>query len=127
MAPPSPAPDNESVRDTQSASILNLEQLRDITMDDADLMREIVSALIDDTSRQLQSLESAVREKDPQKTARLAHYSKGACANAGAEAAAVLLKKIERDALSGQFQDCGVSVENLALELDRLRSEAATL
>jgi hypothetical protein len=33
--------------------VLDVEQLKNITMDDADLMREILDALISDTSRQL--------------------------------------------------------------------------
>jgi hypothetical protein len=32
--------------------VLDLHHLKDITLDDDDLMREVVSALIDDTSRQ---------------------------------------------------------------------------
>jgi HPt (histidine-containing phosphotransfer) domain-containing protein len=107
--------------------VLNLEQLREVTMDDPDLMREIVSALIDDTSRQLVLLEAAIREGDPVKCARLAHYSKGACANVGAESAADLLKHIEQRARGGDFEECNISLAALADEIGRLRSEAAGL
>lgn len=96
-------------------------------MDDPDLMRELVAALIDDTSRQILLLDAAIREADPLKCARLAHYSKGACANLGAESAAALLKDIERRAHGGDFQECRVSLAALADEIDRLRSEAAAL
>ncbi len=96
-------------------------------MDDQDLMREIVSALIDDTSRQIPLLEVAIREGDPVKCARLAHYSKGACANVGAESAADLLRQIEQRAHGGDFQECRVSLAALADEIGRLRSEAAEL
>jgi len=48
-------------------------------------------------------LESAIREEDTQKCMRLAHYSKGACANVGANAAAAVLKRIEREAASHEF------------------------
>ena len=111
----------------EASAVLNREQLRDITMDDEELMREILSALIDDTSRQIHLLESAIREQDSQKCARLAHYSKGACANVGAEGAALLLKQIERKALSGYFQECGSSLAALTGEIDRLRTEIAVL
>ncbi|MGO9261891.1 MAG: Hpt domain-containing protein [Bryobacteraceae bacterium] len=109
------------------SSVLNREQLREVTMDDQDLMREIVSALIDDTSRQIPLLEVAIREGDPVKCARLAHYSKGACANVGAESAADLLRQIEQRAHGGDFQECRVSLAALADEIGRLRSEAAEL
>jgi HPt (histidine-containing phosphotransfer) domain-containing protein len=106
------------------ALILDREQLREITLDDDELMREILEALIDDTSRQIQLLESAIREEDAQKCMRLAHYSKGACANVGANAAAHLCKQIEVDARNGGFLECGNSLAALSRELDLLRAEA---
>ena len=107
--------------------VLNREQLREVTMDDPELMREIVSFLIDDTSKQILLLEAAIREGDPVKCARLAHYSKGACANVGAESAADLLQHIEQGAHRGEFVECSVSLAALADEIGRLRSEAAEL
>lgn len=109
------------------SSVLNREQLREVTMDDPDLMREILSALIDDTSKQILLLETAIQEGDPVKCARLAHYCKGACANVGAESAADLLRHIEQRATGGDFHECSVSLAALADEIDRLRSEAAVL
>ena len=94
-------------------------------MDDPELMREIVSALIDDTSTQLPLLEAAIRACDGARCASLAHYSKGACANVGAESAADLLKHIEQRAKGGDFQECTSSLAALANEIGRLRSEAA--
>jgi HPt (histidine-containing phosphotransfer) domain-containing protein len=53
----------------------------------------------------------------------LAHYSKGACANLGAKAAAATLLNIELSAASGDFNGCTVSLANLAAEVVRLRAE----
>jgi HPt (histidine-containing phosphotransfer) domain-containing protein len=115
------------VQATDTAPVLDRDQLREITLDDGELMREIVSALIDDTSRQIQLLDCAIREQDSQKCMRLAHYSKGACANVGASAAAAVLKNIEISAAKRQFDDCNVSLAALMGELDRLRSTATSL
>jgi HPt (histidine-containing phosphotransfer) domain-containing protein len=104
-----------------TTTVLDREQLRDITLDDEELMREILSALIDDTSSQIPLLDSAIREEDSQKCVRLAHYSKGACANVGANAAAALLKRIEQEAGKGQFPECGASLAALTHEIDLLR------
>jgi HPt (histidine-containing phosphotransfer) domain-containing protein len=109
------------------STVLNREQLREVTMDDPDLMREILSALIDDTAKQILLLDAAIRDGDPVKCARLAHYSKGACANVGAESAADLLRHIEQRASGGDFQECRVSLAALTDEIGRLRSEAAAL
>jgi HPt (histidine-containing phosphotransfer) domain-containing protein len=104
-----------------STTVLDRDQLRDVTLNDEDLMREILAALIDDTLRQIRLLDSAIREENSQKCMRLAHYSKGACANVGANAAAALLKHIEHEAGKGQFPECGLSLVALTHEIDRLR------
>ena len=111
---------------TDTAVTLDRDQLRNVTLDDEELMREILFALIDDTSRQLVLLQSAIHEQNPQKTMRLAHYSKGACANVGANAAATVLRQIEQDAARSDFAECSASLSALAHEIDRLRSEAVT-
>ena len=90
-------------------------------------MREILAALIDDTSRQMPFMESAIREGDSQKCMRLAHYSKGACAYVGANAAAAVLKQLERRAADQQFPECRASLVNLAAEIERLRFEASAI
>jgi HPt (histidine-containing phosphotransfer) domain-containing protein len=111
------------VQTLDTDTVLDHEQLREVTMDDEALMREILSALIDDTSRQIQLLELAIQEQNPQKCMRLAHYSKGACANVGANRAAALLKQIERKAAASEFQECGESLGLLAREVELLRAE----
>ena len=104
--------------------MLDLRQLRDITLDDEELMREVLTALLDDTSRQVALMDHAIRDRDPQKTMRLAHYCKGACANVGANAVAAVLRRMEQEAASHCFAECAVSLSNLTLELERLRTEA---
>jgi HPt (histidine-containing phosphotransfer) domain-containing protein len=108
-------------------AVLDRQQLRDVTMEDEELMREVLVALLDDTSRQMMLLDCAIREQDPQKTMRLAHYCKGACANVGANAIAAVLKRLEQEASRMAFQDCTASFDNLNLELERLRTEAGEL
>ena len=101
--------------------VLDLEQLREVTLDDDELMGQILTALIDDTTRQIPLLEVAIRERDAPKCARLAHYSKGACANLGANAAAAALEAIERQAASGSVIECSVQLARLASEVEKLR------
>ena len=99
---------NRNVLVTDTESILDREQLRDVTLDDPDLMKEILEALVEDTSLQLGRLEQAVREADTSQCARLAHYCKGACANVGARRAAAAMLHVERRALAGRYRRmCG--------------------
>lgn len=90
-------------------------------------MRDVLSSLIDDTSRQMKLLAAAIHEKNAESCRRLAHYSKGACANLGANAAAEALHQIEQQAAHADFQECGAALEQLARELEQLRFAATAL
>lgn len=107
--------------------MLDVHQLKDITLDDDELMRDVLTALIDDTSRQLSLLDTAIRQQDSQRCMRLAHYSKGACANVGANRAAATLKQLELDAARSAFEDCSAGLKALIEELDHLRHEAEAI
>jgi HPt (histidine-containing phosphotransfer) domain-containing protein len=115
------------VQVTDPTTVLDWDQLRDITLNDEELMREILSALIDDTSQQITLLEAAIREADSQKCMRLANYSKGTCANVGANAAAALLKEMEQQAGKCQFPECGASLAALSQQIDLLREQVGSL
>ncbi|MFB3826009.1 MAG: Hpt domain-containing protein [Bryobacteraceae bacterium] len=104
--------------------VLDLEQLRNATLEDQDLMREIVGALIDDTARQIGALHRAILNEDANECMRLAHYSKGACASVGARSSAELFQGIERRAASGDFAACRESLRRLTGELEKLRAQA---
>ena len=90
-------------------------------------MREILAALINDTSRQMLLLATAIDDQDATRCMHLAHYSKGACANLGANAAADLFREIERRAARHDFRECKDALGRLAGEVEVLRSEASTL
>jgi HPt (histidine-containing phosphotransfer) domain-containing protein len=106
---------------------LDREQLRDVTLNDEELMREILGALVEDTSRQMKLLESAIQEQNATRCMHLAHYSKGACANLGANAAAALFKEIEQRAAGHDFGQCNAALLRLAQEVDALRLAAASV
>lgn len=109
-----------------SSTVLDREQLRDITMDDEELMREILATLLDDTSSHIRKLKSAVSESDSNLCMRLAHYCKGSCSNVGANAVASVFQNIERQARDLEFQQCTASLAALATEMERLRYEVTT-
>lgn len=108
-------------------STLDRDQLRDVTLNDQELMREILSALINDTSRQMLLLDKAIQDQDATRCMHLAHYSKGACANLGANAAADLFREIERRAAGHDFGQCQAALHQLTNEVEALRSEAMAL
>lgn len=114
------------VRQTEGL-VFDRDQLRNVCMHDAELMRDLVTALIEDASSQIPALEEAVEQADSARCARLAHYVKGACANVGAVSMADLLKTIELSAKAGDFDSCRASLANLGSELRKFSTEAAAL
>jgi len=112
---------------SQTDVVFDIDQLRNVCMEDSELMRDLVTALIDDAAKQISALSDAVDHADANQCARLAHYVKGACANVGAVSMAVLLKQIENNAKAGDFDACRHSLSNLTDEFRKFSSEAATL
>src|SRR5438128_9589001 len=100
-------------------AVLDLNQLRDVCMEDPELMRELATSLIDDTALPMPELAEAVEQTDSPRCARLAHYVKGACANVWAASMAALLKTIELDAQAGDFGACQAPLVSLAAELQK--------
>jgi HPt (histidine-containing phosphotransfer) domain-containing protein len=108
----------------ESALVLDICQLRNVTLDDEALMREVVRALLIDASQRIDELCSAVERADCDECARLAHTAQGACGNVGAASMAALFWSIERHARTGDFNYCKSAIEDLSIELDKLRGEA---
>ncbi|SRR6266566_2395901 len=111
----------------RSLVILDLSQLRNVTLDDQALMREVVDALVSDTSQHLAELRQAVERGDLQACIRLAHNTHGACGNVGAVSMAALLASLELQAKDGDLDLCRASVEMLFVELEKLRHAAESI
>jgi HPt (histidine-containing phosphotransfer) domain-containing protein len=95
-----------------------------VALDELKLLREVIEAVIDDTVRQIPLLADAIRDGNASRVRRLARYSKGACANVGAHAAAATLEQIERQAACSEFAECSARLSRLAADMERLRLEA---
>src|SRR5690349_1817867 len=96
-------------------------------MDDEVLMREVVGALVDDASRQIDQLNQAVESGDLKTCIRVAHNAYGACGNVGAASMAAGFHLMEQQASDGDLASCRSSVRTLAAELEKLRSQAGSI
>jgi HPt (histidine-containing phosphotransfer) domain-containing protein len=103
------------------AVVLDTEQLTNVTMGDSELMRELVSALVEDTAQHVDLIRMAVGCGDSKRCARLAHSAKGACANLGARAMADALRGMEYNAAQGDLAECDRRISALSAELAALR------
>lgn len=107
--------------------VLDLSQLRNVTLNDETLMREVLGALVSDTSHQIQELQDAIDRSDKVTCVRLAHSANGACGNVGAVSLAALFSELEIYARQGDLRSCQLTVISLAVELEKLRSEAESI
>jgi HPt (histidine-containing phosphotransfer) domain-containing protein len=107
--------------------ILDFSQLRNITMNDATLMREVVDSLLSDASEQIDALRRALERTDTKEWVRLAHGLVGACGNVGAVSLAAVSSSLEHYAAVGDIPLCKSSVEHLSAEVEKLRTEAGAI
>jgi HPt (histidine-containing phosphotransfer) domain-containing protein len=107
--------------------VLDLSQLRNVTLDDESLMREVLHALVSESTQQIEELRRAVEQGDTHKCIRLAHNGHGACGNVGAASMADLFSRIEHQASDGDFGSCRSSLEELSIELEKLRRAAEAI
>ncbi|MBK9168294.1 MAG: Hpt domain-containing protein [Bryobacterales bacterium] len=107
--------------------MLDMAQLRNITLNDESLMREIVAALVEDTGAQIARLRDAISHGKALDCARLAHSARGACGNVGATLLAEVLAETEAAARAGDVKLCATYLSRLDGELDKLREYAARI
>ncbi len=103
--------------------VLDVSQLRNVTLNDEALMREVVVALVNEVSLQIESLSRAVQRGDAEACITVAHNAYGACGNVGAASMAAVFYSIERQAAAGNIGQCRSHVESLSVELEKLRRE----
>ena len=115
------------MEDVSALLILDLSQLRNITLNDEALMREVVDALVSDASQRIEELNRAVEKGDARACVKLAHNAQGACGNVGAVSMAALFSTLELEAKDGDLGSCRFSLEALSLELEKLRQQATSI
>jgi len=113
--------------ETSALLVLDFSQLRNVTLNDETLMREVVGALVSEVSQQIESLNRAVERGDAKACVKVAHSAHGACGNVGAASIAAVFSSIERQAADGDLSLCRSSVKTLSLELEKLRREVDSL
>lgn len=108
-------------------AVIDMTQLRNVTLDDDDLMKEILAALVDDASSQIRKLGEALERSDAGECVRVAHSARGACGNVGAASLAELFSSIEQDARGGDLGSCRSNLDLLQGELERLREQSRSI
>ena len=86
-------------------------------------MREIVAALIDDTSRQIELLRAAIGARTRSSAPGWPTTPKAPARTSAPTPPRLYSSRSRRTAARGEFDECGASLATLAQEVERLREE----
>jgi HPt (histidine-containing phosphotransfer) domain-containing protein len=115
----------QEISGVKAVLILDDAHLRNVTLNDETLMREIVCMLVSNTTEQIEEIRLAVEREDATSCRRVAHNLAGVCGNLGAMSMAALCRILERDAAAGDTGKCRSSLDLLNTELEYLRQAAS--
>ncbi len=107
--------------------VLDLSQLRNVTLNDEALMREVLRALLSDAAERIRELDLAIAKADTSTCVRVAHSAQGACGNVGAVSLAASFRNLESQAQAGDLDSSSSTLRQLQVELEKLRSTVSAI
>jgi HPt (histidine-containing phosphotransfer) domain-containing protein len=113
--------------DGPAIAVLDVSQLRNITLNDESLMREVIHSLLGDAFAKIGEIESAIAAGRASHCVQLSHSASGACANVGALSMARLFAAVERHAAKDEVERCRPLIGRLRRELEKLRAAATAI
>lgn len=109
----SPSPASESVK----SDAINWQAALESVSNDDDLLREVVTVLVDEIPKWLKDMQHAIEQADATLLKRTAHTAKGTLGQVGAAAAAHIAERLEQMGASNQFSDALATLVELEREL----------
>ena len=121
-----PAPVLEPKADAPAPAVeeppVEMDILNDLTDGNADSLHELVDLFLNQTTRQLEQLEAAVRANKADDVRRVAHSCAGASATLGMTRFVPLLRKLERQGASGTLTTAAQVYEDTAREFKLIQN-----
>jgi HPt (histidine-containing phosphotransfer) domain-containing protein len=108
-----------------TACPLELKEALDRAGDDREFLKELIEIFLEDAPLRITGLRDGLTGGDPTAVATNAHSLKGAAANLAAHDVRERAWRIERRARDGELSGLDTEVEQLAAEIDAVRSFAA--
>jgi HPt (histidine-containing phosphotransfer) domain-containing protein len=112
---------------TDPETVLNLAAALDRMGGDRELLEEVALLFLESSPSQLERIEQAVRARDAEALERAAHTLKGSLGNFAAEAAFETALRLEKMGRSGDLTGAEGALQQLVIELERLRPALVTL
>ena len=100
---------------------VNLDHIREATLNDEEFMGELIDVFLDDSPNQLDALRQAVESSQAGRAAEVAHRLKGAGGNMGAESLTALCRQLEECGREQELEPMRTLVEQLDQEFVRVK------
>jgi two-component system, sensor histidine kinase and response regulator len=110
---------------TQQAAV-DMERLSEMAGGDKDMLQELVELYYKQTSKQLQQLESAIREGKAEEVRHVAHSCKGASATMGMAPLAAIFFELEKKGRAAVLDGSEALLADATREYKRVQSFLAT-
>lgn len=110
-------PPPAAVTEVATSDVINWQSALESVSQDDDLLRQVVTVLIEEIPNWLNELQRAIEQADPPLLKRMAHTAKGSLAQVGAESAAHIAERLEQMGATNQFSDALATLAELQGEL----------
>jgi signal transduction histidine kinase/two-component SAPR family response regulator/HPt (histidine-containing phosphotransfer) domain-containing protein len=120
-APPAVPPAAAVVSPAAEESPVETDRLLDLGGGSPESLRELVELYFQQTTEQLEQLETAVRANQPEAVRHVAHSCAGASATLGMKRLVPLLRELERQGKAGQLTNAEQLCADVAREFNRTR------
>ena len=100
---------------------VNLDHIRETTLNDEEFIGELIDIFLDDSPNQLDALRQAVESSQVGHAAEVAHRLKGASGNMGAESLAALCRQLEECGRGQELEPMRPLVEQVDQEFVRVK------
>jgi CheY-like chemotaxis protein len=108
--------------EAQEKPPVDMERLKELTDGTDSGMRELVNLYLDQTTKQLDDLQSAIKKQDAVEVRRIAHSCAGASATCGMNDIVPLLKEMEQQGFEGKLTGADQLCSGAIKEFARIRT-----
>ena len=100
---------------------VNLQGIREVTMDDEEFMAELIDIFLDDSPTQIRVLRDAIEGREGGVAASAAHRLKGSSGNLGADSLAALCRRVEESGRENRVEEMPGLLRDIEREFSRVK------
>ena len=100
---------------------VNVQRIREATMDDEEFMAELIDIFLDDSPGQIRILRDAIEGREGEVAASAAHRLKGSSGNLGADSLAALCRRVEESGRENRVEEMPGLLKDIEREFSRVK------